>query len=123
MPGGQPSTTQPIAGPWLSPKVVTRNRWPNVLNDMAVAPRPCRSLRHCPGQIGANGMVSIWQFRSARVSAGKTFDDRARLLGGGTGKYFQAPRPENRAHALLDPQAGRRLVDVDSENDHQRARR
>src|SRR5262245_63319479 len=34
MPGGQPSTTQPIAGPWLSPKVVTRNIWPNVLNDM-----------------------------------------------------------------------------------------
>ena len=29
--GGQPSTTQPSAGPWLSPKVVTRNRWPNVL--------------------------------------------------------------------------------------------
>ena len=28
--GGQPSTTQPIAGPWLSPQVVTRNRWPNV---------------------------------------------------------------------------------------------
>ena len=24
MPGGQPSITQPIAGPWLSPKVVTR---------------------------------------------------------------------------------------------------
>jgi hypothetical protein len=34
MRGGQPSTTQPIAGPWLSPKVVTRNRWPKVLNDM-----------------------------------------------------------------------------------------
>ena len=32
--GGQPSTTQPIAGPWLSPKVVTRKRWPNVLCDM-----------------------------------------------------------------------------------------
>src|SRR5215471_11533774 len=31
---GQPSITQPIAGPWLSPKVVTRKRWPNVLNDM-----------------------------------------------------------------------------------------
>src|SRR5271166_3250905 len=29
--GGQPSTTQPIAGPWLSPQVVTRNKWPNVL--------------------------------------------------------------------------------------------
>src|SRR4051794_39113234 len=35
MPGGQPSTTQPSAGPWLSPQVVTRNRWPNVLCDMA----------------------------------------------------------------------------------------
>ena len=29
-PGGQPSTTQPIAGPWLSPKVVTVNNNPNV---------------------------------------------------------------------------------------------
>src|SRR5437588_6905809 len=34
MRAGQPSTTQPIAGPWLSPKVVTRKRWPKVLNDM-----------------------------------------------------------------------------------------
>src|SRR4051812_22354084 len=34
MPGGQPSTTQPIAGPWLSPKVVTRNRCPKLLCDM-----------------------------------------------------------------------------------------
>jgi hypothetical protein len=32
--GGQPSTTQPIAGPWLSPKVVTRKRWPKLLKDM-----------------------------------------------------------------------------------------
>ena len=37
-PGGQPSTTQPIAGPWLSPKVVTRKRWPKVLNDIEVLP-------------------------------------------------------------------------------------
>ena len=37
MPGGQPSITQPIAGPWLSPKVVTRNRWPKVLWDMLFA--------------------------------------------------------------------------------------
>src|SRR4051794_16503624 len=29
--GGQPSTTQPIAGPWLSPQVVKRNRWPKLL--------------------------------------------------------------------------------------------
>src|SRR5512135_3393984 len=34
--GGQPSTTQPIAAPWLSPKEVNRKRWPNVLNDMVV---------------------------------------------------------------------------------------
>ena len=44
MRGGQPSTTQPIAGPWLSPQVVTRNRWPKVLCDMAarraLSPRP-----------------------------------------------------------------------------------
>ena len=33
-PGGQPSTTQPSAGPWLSPQVVTRKRWPKVLCDM-----------------------------------------------------------------------------------------
>ena len=30
-PGGQPSTVAPKAGPWLSPHVVTRNKWPNVL--------------------------------------------------------------------------------------------
>src|SRR6185312_8993863 len=40
-PGGQPSITQPMAGPWLSPQVVTRNRWPKLLCDMA-APGPLR---------------------------------------------------------------------------------
>src|SRR5262245_4930427 len=34
MPGGQPSTTQPIAAPWLSPQVVMRKRWPKLLCDM-----------------------------------------------------------------------------------------
>jgi hypothetical protein len=33
-PGGQPSTTQPIAGPWLSPNEVTQNNLPSVLPDM-----------------------------------------------------------------------------------------
>jgi hypothetical protein len=42
MRGGQPSTTQPIAGPWLSPKVVTRNMWPKVLKDMV--------YKFCPAQ-------------------------------------------------------------------------
>src|SRR5271165_335078 len=32
--GGQPSTTQPIPAPWLSPNVVTRKRWPKLLCDM-----------------------------------------------------------------------------------------
>src|SRR5687768_7541588 len=31
MPGGQPSTTQPTAGPWDSPQVETRKRVPKVL--------------------------------------------------------------------------------------------
>src|SRR5579859_4902438 len=34
MRGGHPSTTQPIAGPWLSPHVVTRNKWPKLLCDI-----------------------------------------------------------------------------------------
>ena len=46
-PGGQPSTTQPIAGPWLSPQVVTRNRWPKVLWDIA---------RAVPESVGAPGI-------------------------------------------------------------------
>src|SRR5688500_8451400 len=33
-PGGQPSTTAPIAGPWLSPKVVTQNERPIVFPDI-----------------------------------------------------------------------------------------
>ncbi len=32
--GGQPSTTTPSAGPWDSPHVVKRNRWPKLLWDM-----------------------------------------------------------------------------------------
>ena len=31
MPAGIPSTTPPMAGPWLSPKVVRAKRFPNVL--------------------------------------------------------------------------------------------
>jgi hypothetical protein len=33
-PGGQPSTTQPIAGPCDSPNEVTQNSVPSVLPDM-----------------------------------------------------------------------------------------
>jgi hypothetical protein len=31
MPGGQPSITQPMAGPWDSPKLVTEKSCPKVL--------------------------------------------------------------------------------------------
>ena len=34
-PGGQPSTMQPSAGPWLSPKVVTVKSLPMLLPDMS----------------------------------------------------------------------------------------
>jgi hypothetical protein len=36
-PGGQPSTTQPIAGPWDSPNEETRNSVPKLLPDMVEA--------------------------------------------------------------------------------------
>ncbi len=36
IPGGQPSITHPIAGPWDSPKVVTVKRVPRVLPDMVM---------------------------------------------------------------------------------------
>ena len=45
--GGQPSTTQPIATPWLSPKVVTRNMWPKVLKDIAASARPMQVSSKC----------------------------------------------------------------------------
>ena len=34
-PGGQPSTTPPMAGPWLSPKPVTTKSLPKLLPDMS----------------------------------------------------------------------------------------
>src|SRR5213080_4708017 len=68
MRGGQPSTTQPIAGPWLSPKVVTLNRCPKVLNDMALRSAPCGSPRGCRGQMPAPECVTAlepaWNWRS-----------------------------------------------------------
>ncbi len=53
MSGGQPSTTQPSAGPWLSPKVVTRKRWPKVLWDMPRIRRKPLSC-HLPAFRGAS---------------------------------------------------------------------
>src|SRR3546814_924745 len=39
MPGGTPSTTQPMAGPWLSPQVVKRKVSPKLLPAIGGAPR------------------------------------------------------------------------------------
>src|ERR1700704_628759 len=50
MPGGQPSTTQPIAGPWLSPQVVMRNRWPKLLCDMGASYARMSLLCHYPAE-------------------------------------------------------------------------
>ena len=44
MPGGHPSTTQPMAGPWDSPKVVTVKRVPRVLPDMRRCGAEMRSV-------------------------------------------------------------------------------
>src|SRR5262245_4890797 len=63
MRGGQPSTTQPIAAPWLSPKVVTRKRWPKVLNDMGFHPLACGSPRAGRGKMGRSCIAGE---RSAR---------------------------------------------------------
>src|SRR5256885_8054851 len=51
MRGGQASATLPIATPWLSPKVVTRKRWPKVLNDMEFHSPPGGSPRVSRGQM------------------------------------------------------------------------
>ena len=42
MPGGQPSTTQPIAGPCDSPNDVTQNRVPKLLPDIVLRPEDRR---------------------------------------------------------------------------------
>src|SRR5262245_45145361 len=76
MPGGQPSTTQPIAGPWLSPQVVTRNRWPKVLWDMdlradlALVPVPGTHIAHgtAGAQRGRRGCLAGWITEGSQTS-------------------------------------------------------
>src|SRR6266852_9189181 len=106
MRGGQPSTTQPIAGPWLSPKVVTRNRRPNVLNDILRLGR-CGSLRRRRGQIAAKGNVSIRRLLQ-RESRASDSNGGASLRDGGFGKHLHASRLETINHALFDAEAPRR---------------
>ena len=51
--GGTPSTTQPIPGPWLSPKLVKENSFPKLLSDMS----DDRDIRRVDG-FHANDMVA-----------------------------------------------------------------
>src|SRR6185436_11454509 len=69
-PGGQPSTTQPIAGPWLSPKVVTVNSRPYV--SPAICPAPLAR----PGPFAR--CVSRRCAHDARLARAKEFPDFGR---------------------------------------------
>src|SRR5437763_14552646 len=95
MRGGQPSTTQPIAAPWLSPNVVTRKRWPNVLNDMGFPPGPHRCGTPA-GHAGSNRPSGV----SRHGAVGEAIDD-----------------------ALVDIDLRRLVRRLDSENRDERARR
>src|SRR5215213_3015387 len=64
--GGQPSTTQPSAGPWLSPNVVTRKRWPKVLCDM-IGPRG-----RLKGAMPATSNADVRRLLAAAESTGST---------------------------------------------------
>ena len=55
-PGGQPSITQPIAGPWLSPKVVTVKSLPKELLDTgAMTSGKASQLTRCRAPAGGPG--------------------------------------------------------------------
>jgi len=66
MPGGQPSITQPIAGPCDSPKLVTANKVPKVLPLMPdaswTAPACARASAGGPGlsQSGRTALAYSW---------------------------------------------------------------
>ena len=70
MPGGQPSTTQPIAGPCDSPNEVTQNSVPSVLPDMGRrrGGRPTVAHEHADSSHGARAKriahASRWHLES-----------------------------------------------------------
>src|SRR5262249_14734946 len=98
MQGGQPSTTHPIATPWLSPKVVTRKRWQKVLDDMGFHPLPCGSPRGSGGEM-PGGYQPRDGYRKVLRGGGPTRGVRqvsASCIGG------EPISPENVDHALVD---------------------
>src|SRR5215211_5367498 len=141
--GGQPSTTQPIAIPWLSPKVVTRNMWPKVLKDMVLigVSLACgnardgdgqtllRHARACPGHPRPSfrkrlrrGWPGIGE-RKRRRPSGRLCP--AMTTGRGSPPLTilpQTPVAEHIDGALLDGQVGRTCGGFDAERHHQRPR-
>src|SRR5262245_36570543 len=110
MPGGQPSTTQPIAAPWLSPKVVTRNIWPNVLNDMDF-----HRLRSGGSPAAGRGQMAVTLGITHQVLAGEDVDhtllDRVvRRLFGGCDAEIADQRPRRAAMGSHDRVAVERGV-------------
>src|SRR5688572_4950385 len=79
IPGGQPSITHPIAGPWDSPNVVTVKRVPRVEPDMVmrvycIGTFASRSAG-CEGQRNLRGLTwraSRWQGGGRRKAHGKS---------------------------------------------------
>src|SRR5215471_1211869 len=113
---GQPSTTQPIAAPWLSPKVVTRKRWPKVLNDMEFLPLRCGSPRASRGQMALPGMGLV----SSSEDAPPPWTDRHQVR-----PSYITGEPVSREdvdHALVDGIMGGVLWRCEPEMRDQRAR-
>src|ERR1700738_2443674 len=113
MRGGQPSTTQPTAAPWLSPNVVTRNRWPTVLNDMAWPVRPCGIPRVRAGQIafGERGRSAAAAHAAVREAIDDALADiDRRRLGGRRDAEDRNQRPGGAAVGDDDGVAVERLV-------------
>src|SRR5215472_824330 len=116
MRAGQPSTTQPIATPWLSPKVVTRKRWPKVLNDMEFHPLRCGSPRASRGQMAPPGMGLM----SSSEDAPPPWTDRHQVR-----PSYITGEPVSREdvdHALVDGIMGGVLWRCEPEMRDQRAR-
>src|ERR1700682_5612339 len=97
--GGQPSATQPIATPWLSPKVVTRNMWPKVLKDIALSSvGKQQSVLTCRNARG----LSLQLTRVNRDGAARNACSLPSRWGGvGEGEWFQVADSERAAPPSL----------------------
>src|SRR3569623_858654 len=104
MRGGQPSTTQPIAGPWLSPKLVKRIMRPKVLKDIAFPLRRCSTSAAKPGQT----WVRAWLRIPAHSPAAENIDDALGHI------------DERRRRRLCHPEIGHQTARSAAVGDHDR---